>query len=136
MKLPGGMKLPSAWTKWPPCGSQEEGHLPEDVVTNKRGGSRACGFRHTISVREGREKPRVVLQLVGFPAHIQILETLTRTLFLKLCMHKLEKIAVFHIEEWGREVYRLSHQHVLLSASSAQISHGSTRSLPGTGSGF
>lgn len=83
--------------------------------------------------QEGKEKAQSGSLLFGFSAYFQILEILTRVLFLKLYVHKIGKISFFHIEERGRKVSSHSHQHSQLSTSLGQLPRCSTRSLPSTG---
>lgn len=47
------------------CGSRARGsHLREDVVTKQSGNTQACEFRNATSVRQGREQPGAVLNVV------------------------------------------------------------------------
>lgn len=103
-RLPGRKE---AWEQVPgpsPVWSQEEGRLQEDAVATECGGSRVqeCHWHPG-----GKGKAKSGSPLFGFSAHLKIL---TRGLFLKRYVHKIEKICVFYTEEQGKEVYRDSHQ--------------------------
>lgn len=103
---PGSVKIQALEAAW------EEWGLPSEWIkclginlVQEPGGrppERGCGnqerWRHTGRLVQecrqrqgGKEKAESGSQLSGFPTHFQILEILTRGLFLKLYVHKIEE---------------------------------------------